>query len=153
MRKIGHIRSIDHSLRHRPQPLHARAVFSIDGRVCGMDLFDHPDTLSGLLAKLVGSYALDAADEGQKAVNVPETSVAQQFVRMAGDARFDPFPALGEGTDLRLDSSKVCGGALEARGRIVHLCVFPSAGEGGSGLRGSGRMAGLSARRTSRSVR
>ena len=116
-----------------------------------MDLFDHPETLARLIAKLVGSYALDAIGVGEKPAEPATADGAADFVRAAGEARFEPFPAVGEGTDLRLASGDMCGGALEARGRVVHLCAFPGTRGNGHGLRGSGRMAALRDRRGARS--
>jgi hypothetical protein len=43
-------------------PLQAGVAFAIDGRVVGLDLFDHPHTLRRLFPKLVRSYALDALE-------------------------------------------------------------------------------------------
>ena len=40
-------------------------------------------------------------------------------------AQVRSFQAIGEGTDLRLDDQDFAGGALEARGRLIHLCAFP----------------------------
>lgn len=83
-----------------PLPDQAGALFAINGRVVGLDLFDAPATLASALPKLVRGYALDALDEGQR------------------------FPAVGLGEDLRLASATLAGGALALDGRLVHLCAF-----------------------------
>jgi len=105
------------------------AAFEINGALVGIDLFDHPATLAKLLPKLVRSYALDALDE---AAETEETKPAVEqgvaaldtLIGRVAAARFESFPAVGEGTDLRIEAAGLAGGALVARGRTVHLCAF-----------------------------
>jgi len=131
------------------------AIFAIEGIVCGLDLFDHPGTMARLLGKLVRSYALDAIDDGLAAPSpAGEMQDVTAFLRDVAGARFNAFPAIGEGDDLRLDSPQLCGGALRADGRIVHLCAFGStdeAGEDGPAHR-SGGLASMRQRRRGRAA-
>ena len=57
------------------------------------------------------------------------------------NAPYSIHKSLGEGDDLRFDSTpNLAGGALLARERVVHLCVFVSAerqGHGGGSVRSS----------------
>ncbi len=46
------------------------------------------------------------------------------FVRAVRDAELAAFPAVGEGEDLRIAAAGVSGGALAARGRVVHLTAL-----------------------------
>jgi len=130
------------------------ALFAIDGKTCGLDLFDHPDTMTRLLPKLVRSYALDAIDRAGAAGAAPqEVADPAALLRDVAAARFHAFPAVGEGHDLRLESSRLCGGALRAYGRIVHLCAFELSNETGDGhgaIHRDGRLAALRHRRRGR---
>jgi hypothetical protein len=46
----------------------------------------------------------------------------------ASGAKTESRPSVGLGVDLRLESEKLVGFALEHEGRIVHICLFPNAG-------------------------
>lgn len=48
----------------------------------------------------------------------------ESFLQSVAAAPADSFAALGEGEDLRVRSSTIAGGALAARNRVIHLCVF-----------------------------
>ena len=52
------------ALTDSPVPAQLGALFTLNGRVLGLDLFDSARTLSTLLPKLVESSALDAIDAG-----------------------------------------------------------------------------------------
>ena len=100
------------------------AIFAIDGKVVGLDLFDHAETLKKLLPKIVRSYALDAIDvEAPKTVS-PGVAEIRSFLDACTAAPIERFEAVGEGEDLRLTGSNVTGAALVADGRIVHMCGF-----------------------------
>lgn len=108
-----------------PVPGQVGAVFCIHGRICGIDLFDHADTMSRLMSKLVRSYAMDAIEASGDAPRASsQPADVSQFLADIANANVHAFPAIGEGEDLRLQSRDLCGGVLQARGRIVHLCAF-----------------------------
>ena len=103
------------------------AVFSIRGLLSGMELFDTAETCRLLMPKLIRSYALDAIDPGYR--GNPNSGVATpiEVIELITKSKFTRHKALGEGFDLRFDSTpNIAGGALFARDRIVHLCVFVS---------------------------
>ena len=107
------------------------ACFVINGKICGLELFDVSSTCSKLMPKLIRSYAIDAIEEQQ--VTTPTTSPGiLEFIRLVAAAPADSFNALGEGEDLRIHSAAIAGGALAARERIVHLCAFSQETEAGS---------------------
>lgn len=116
----------DYERAFAPLPGQVGVVVAINGRVRGLEFFDHPATFARLLPKLVGSYALDALDEGE------HPGAAQdppgEFLGGVAGAAAERFPALGEGEDLRFRDAGIAGGALVAEGRIVHLCAFAAAG-------------------------
>jgi hypothetical protein len=106
------------------------ALFVINGKAIGFDLFDSGKPFRSMLPSLVQSYALDALDvlitndnhnEKQKPV-APQ--LAQALLADCVQAAVNRFPALGEGSDLRLQGDGLTGGALEVDEKIVHLCAF-----------------------------
>ncbi|MCS7315296.1 MAG: hypothetical protein NZ554_07480 [Bryobacteraceae bacterium] len=100
------------------------AIFAVDGKVRGLELFNHPATLRRLLPKLIRSYALDALDSFQPRAAALRLAAAAAFLRLLVRIRVHEEPALGFGTDLRLESRTVVAGALVALGGLVHLCAF-----------------------------
>jgi len=126
------------------------AVFLINGKPAGMDLFDSPSTWRKLAAKLVRGYALDAIDRRQTTSDTSETpltpqrhlrdtsdtsetplrpqtsEVAAGFAQTVQSAAASVFPATGEGEDVRLKGLAVAGAALVAHERVVHMSAFPA---------------------------
>jgi hypothetical protein len=107
------------------------AVFSIEGKVCGFELFDSPDTLKKLWPKLMRSYGLDAldwADSGHQKEEKPTPPTGQDeveaFLQSVSTGKAKKYPAVGEGEDIRLNSPALTGAALAAHGRVVHLSAF-----------------------------
>ena len=124
------------------------ACFVINGKICGLELFDVSDTCSKLMPKLIRSYALDAIEEKQVAAPTASPGI-NEFIRQVAAAPADSFDALGEGEDLRIHAAAIAGGALAARERVVHLCAFSQEAEAGT-IDSGGRMRRASARQRSR---
>jgi len=107
------------------------AVFAIDGRVVGLELFDSPETFRKLFPKLLRSYGLDALDRALShpaetgSQPIPSRAKAVAFLRQVTAAKEEEFPALREGNDLRLTGPRLTGAALAVDGRVVHLSAFP----------------------------
>ena len=107
------------------------AVFAIEGKVAGLELFDSPETLRKLFPKLLRSYGLDALERAlsdsaeSRAHPIPARARAAAFLRKVTRAKEEEFPALGEGQDLRLTGPGLTGAALAVDGRVVHLSAFP----------------------------
>jgi hypothetical protein len=101
------------------------AAFAINGTVRGADVFDSEITFRKFLAKLVGSYALDAVEEGDAGGARPATIAhVKAFLAQLANANEMRYEALGEGADVRLESPSAAAGALEVDGRLVHLAAF-----------------------------
>ncbi len=102
----------------------AGAMFAVNDRIVGLDLFDSPATLSSLLGKLVESYALDAIDTIQAKSERAATDDPQVMLDDTARAAAERFPSVGEGEDLRLHGERLSGGALVKEERVIHLCAF-----------------------------
>ena len=124
----SHAEKLDGYVTHvSPSEGQVGAIFAIDGKIVGLELFDHSETLAKLLPKLVLSYALDAIEVADRAGDKSDKIGAQAILDLCVDAEVKRFDAIGEGEDLRLSSSKIAGAALVSDGQIVHLCGFASA--------------------------
>lgn len=103
------------------------AVFALDGKVVGMELFDSAETFSKLFPKLVRSYGLDALSSGKKEGDdepVPSKSEVSDFLKSVAEAKVSSFAGVGEGQDLRLEAKGLTGAALEVDARLIHLTAF-----------------------------
>jgi len=100
------------------------AVFAINGRVTGAELFDSDATFRKFMAKLVRGYAMDAIEDTRPDVMPPVEETVRHFLDDMKSAALARFPALAEGEDLRIESDTLAGGALYAGNRVVHLCAF-----------------------------
>jgi len=105
-------------------PNQVGALFAFNGRLFGLDLFDHPKTLARLLPKLVRSYALDALDAPKQSFQEPPVQAASDLLAEVADCRAQAFDAVGAGEDVRLHGPHLTGAALIAERRIVHLSAF-----------------------------
>jgi hypothetical protein len=114
--------------RFGPRPGQVGAVFAIDGRVTGMELFDSAETWEKLGGKLAESYAMDALGSRVPAERRPSERQVAEFIIRVQSAPVERFDSLAEGADLRLSGAGVVGGALEADGRIVQLSAFHTGG-------------------------
>jgi len=110
----------------------AGALFAIDGRIVGFDLFDSQVTLRHLLPKLIRSYALDALESKLQRAVRPGTARAvpplgasvDAFLRDVTMAKGRAFEAIGLGEDIRFHGPGLTGGALAAKDRVIHLSAF-----------------------------
>lgn len=112
------------------QERQAGVLFSLGGRIFGFDLLDHATSMRTLFPDLIGSYALDALDQGLMTEDCPPSLTADEasaFIRQVGQAAAFSEPALGMGKDFRLVDQQVSGAALWADGRYVHCGAFSQA--------------------------
>ena len=100
------------------------AMFLVNGRPGGVELFDAPATWKKLSPKLVRSYALDAIDRSREPSAPVEPMPARALIDAVRSSDASVFDAVGEGSDVRLTGSDVGGAALVARGRTIHLSAF-----------------------------
>jgi hypothetical protein len=99
----------------------AGAVFLVNGRPAGIELFDAPATWKKLSSKLVTGYALDAIDRSSEPTGSRASMTAHAVIDAITSSQVSVFAAIGEGSDVRLTGSDVSGAALVARGRTIHV--------------------------------
>ena len=119
------------------------AVFAIGERIEGLELFDCQQTLADMLPKLIRSYAIDAVESVGAHRRSPDADRAEAFIELLARADFESYPAVGEGTEVRVSGGGVIAGGLVAEGRLVHLAAFVAPAQDGrqdSGFHGFARM-------------
>jgi hypothetical protein len=104
------------------------AVFAINGKIVGLDLFDSAETLKKLFPKLLQSYGLDALDHdrGEKSGEKAACGLkdVDGFLKSITDAEAEEFDAVGEGQDVRLSGKELTGAALIVDNRVIHMSAF-----------------------------
>jgi len=116
-------------IRHYCEALHTidsqvGAVFAIDGKIVGLELFDHTDTFRKVLPKIAESYALDAVEFEKAQQEALSKAVVREFLERSTLARAEQYRAIGEGHDVRLLGEKISGGALVVGDQVLHLAAF-----------------------------
>ena len=122
----AHSRSKLDEFLHRlePVPRQAGALFTINGVVAGIDLFDSQATWRKSMRKLVQSYGLEALD--QAGGPVPKASPQpKRFLSALRKTPTERFQAIGLGEDVRISGDSIVGGGLVVDGRVIHLVAFP----------------------------
>jgi len=100
------------------------ALFAINGKIAGLDLFGYPETFAEMSGKLVRSYAMDAIRRSGNVARVAGSEAADAFLEQTRNAKTRSYDAIGEGEDIRIEESSLLGGGLHAREGLLHLCVF-----------------------------
>ncbi|MCC6178636.1 MAG: hypothetical protein IT305_25300 [Chloroflexi bacterium] len=93
----------------------------IGGRSRCADLFDRPETSRAAWARLVRSYALEAAGVPARSVS---RGTASRLMSRARMARRIAYRAEGLGVDVRLNGNGIVGAALVEAGVPVHISMF-----------------------------
>lgn len=108
------------------------ALFAMDGRVVGLELFDSPAAFRGYQAELLRSYALDVIAAGAvQSDRGPGVGEAERALVAVVACSVAAHPAVGLGEDLRLDDGTLTGAALAVDGALVHLAAFWTETDGG----------------------
>lgn len=98
------------------------AVFSLSGKIMGMDVFDRSSTLASQWHKLLNSYAIEALrEETEDTIDVERVARFFDSVRSSEMRVFRP-PGLG--WDVRITGLGAVGSALAFDDQVVHLYAF-----------------------------
>jgi hypothetical protein len=100
------------------------AVFAIQGKIVGMDLFDQPQTLAKLWDKLIRGYAIDALEHRQESPQTTTADTVRTWLGTLDTLQDQAFPSPGIGEDVRLQGGKMSGSSLRVESWPVHTQVF-----------------------------
>lgn len=131
----------------RWSPHQRGAVFAINGRCVGLELFDASSSCEHYLGRIASGYALDALDHYTPVFEEATSEAVRVFLARIEAASVTGFPAIGLGEDLRLTAPGLSGAALAAEGSLVHLCAFDLPAEDAGGHEASPSAAESSIRR------
>lgn len=115
--------------KFKQQPAQVGAVFAVDGRLVGAELFDSADTLGKLLPKLVDSYAFDAFEsrgdrDAPDTAEPPSLEEVKALLARIARAPQATYAAVAKGIDVRIDEPSLRAAALVEGERVVHLSAF-----------------------------
>lgn len=99
------------------------AMFVINGKIAGLEMFDKPDTLRKLWPKLIRSYGADTLRATNTKSLTREEVVSWLQNHQGFNYQTSKPPGLGE--DIRFWNEHMIGSALVVDGRVIHLTVFP----------------------------
>lgn len=133
------------------QPGQQGILVYMDNQPAGMEFLSRPEAYARIHEKLIRSYALEALideDAPKKSDQTPERP--RDFLQRVRTCRGDGYPAVGLGTEYRLEGKNLMGSALLNGDAVVHLAFFSSDDQSSSD---SSTMAGFRTRRAYRSHR
>jgi len=112
-------------------PQDARGIIAaVNGKFAAADVFDMPETLERIWARLITGYAMDAvalkSTERDKAPRALTSRGARALLEHVGEIGCDVCPSVGLGKDWRFEAKDIVGQGLVARRACVHLSVFPN---------------------------
>lgn len=107
----------------RPQAEQRGAVYMINGKLAGIEVFDKAATYAKLAPKLARSYALDAVGQTGEARKLDPLVVSLTLARLK-TLKVESYPGTDLGTDLRLADEALNGAALVADEAVLHLEAF-----------------------------
>lgn len=100
------------------------ALYAVNGRIVGLELFDSPATFKKAHVKLITSYAMDALEQDQATVPAINAAAVEAFFADLKNSTETVYPSLGEGIDVRLQHVDLSAAALVTEGRVIHLAAY-----------------------------
>jgi hypothetical protein len=98
------------------------AIVYVGGRWAGLELLASPRLFASAWPRLLAGYTADAiGNKPGKLLPSPGRILAA-----LAEAPTEPAPAVGLGIEYRLSGPPLCGAALVAEERVVHLMAFPA---------------------------
>ena len=109
------------------------AVFAIGGRIEGVEIFDRPGTLAGLLSKLVESYAVGALVKRHNLGISITAQHARSLLSALRSPAWHSYPGIGVGTELHLKTDEIVASGLALDEHVVHIAAFRAPDDRSSG--------------------
>lgn len=107
-----------------PLPGQVGALFTLDSRILGLDLFDCPRTLTRVLPRLLRGYAIEALDPLWPSLDERSPS-PEAFFEDLRSAQPTQHPAPGLGDVAHIETHGLAANALIHAGRVLHLFAWP----------------------------
>jgi len=105
------------------------AVFTVHGRLAGMELFDSASTWDRLMPKIVRSYAIDALEERADQKKGAEIG-PDVLLDVVAQVETPSYTSFGDTFDVRIEGMSVTGSALVFGSRVINLAAFNLPHEG-----------------------
>jgi len=100
----------------------AGAVFTLSGKILGMDVFDRASTFEKQWRKLLNSYAIESfTSDGEGYV---DTDDVQEFLQSVEGSKMEVFDPPGLGDDVRITGENSVGSALVVDETVLHFYAF-----------------------------
>jgi hypothetical protein len=103
------------------------AVFTLEGKILGMDAFNRHSTARKSWEKLISSYAIEAIRSKEK--GKVDLDAAKEFFKHILDTDMNIFSPPGLGKDVRFQSDIVVGSGLVVEDEVLHLYAFNTDGQ------------------------
>ena len=100
------------------------AVFAIDDKILGFEMFSNNFTYKNLYPKILKSYVLDALEKKYPAKNYPGLDDAKKIIDLADNSMAVKCKNQGIGNLFTIDNKELCGTVLMHEGEIIHFSCF-----------------------------
>ena len=117
------------------------AIFTHEGRILGLELFDSAETFRTVAPKFVRGYTVGSMSPVTRETAVAESD-AETFFRSLTALPVAESPAVGLGTEMRVETKEVIGAGLAVEERVVQLSVLPQVEDADPARRGRPGRAG-----------
>lgn len=123
-------------------------IICLDKKPAGIEYLSRPDAYARIHTKLIQSYVMEALIK-EKSTPAPneKPESAQDFLKRVAACTAESFPAVGHGTEIRLEGPDSIGSALVHEDFVIHMACFTGHTRGPP--HEHERMAGYRARRRS----
>jgi hypothetical protein len=117
--------SLEKYVEHfRPQPDQVGLACAINGDTAGIEMFEDAGVFNQFFEKLLRAYAAEVVFESKIATMVPDKGALEDLLDRVAKSRWDEYPAVGSGKELRFKLGELNGSALDVDGRLLHLVLL-----------------------------
>jgi len=96
----------------------------VEGKVIALEMFEEPNIMRQFFSKLMLSYAAEVVARPFRASVVLEPKKIRSLLKRIGEAKYDRYPAVGEGEEYRFTVGSLQGTALLVDDRLVHMVAL-----------------------------